>query len=272
MSATHPLAIEALGLARQYRRRDGSTIHALSDVNISVPEGEFVCIVGPSGCGKSTLLQLCAGLDRPTAGIIRTRGTSITGPGPDRGVVFQKDSVFPWMSVLDNVEYGLRCRGVPTAERRSAALHYLARVGLAEVADAWPRELSGGMLKRVAIASVFANGSDVLLLDEPFGALDYVTRHKIHDVLLELWDEIDRRKRTVLFITHDVDEALTLADRILVMRAGKIVDDLRVGSTRPRDDETLAEPAIIALKRKLLEHLGIAHAQVQRDQPIESVT
>ena len=272
MSTTNPLAIEALGLSRQYRRRDGSTIHALSDVNISIPEGEFVCIVGPSGCGKSTLLQLCAGLDRPTTGAIRTRGTPIAGPGPDRGVVFQKDSVFPWMSVLDNVEYGLRCRGVTAAERRSAALHYLARVGLAEVADTWPRELSGGMLKRVAIASVFANGSDVLLLDEPFGALDYVTRHKIHDVLLELWDEVDRRKRTVLFITHDVDEALTLADRILVMRAGKIVDDLRVGSMRPRDDETLAEPVIIALKRKLLEHLGIAHAHVQRDRPIESVT
>jgi len=271
MSPTSPLAIEALGLSRHYRRRDGATIHALSDVNISIAEGEFVCIVGPSGCGKSTLLQLCAGLDRPTAGTIRTRGTPITGPGPDRGVVFQKDSVFPWMSVLDNVEYGLRCRGVLAAERRSAARHYLARVGLSEVANAWPRELSGGMLKRVAIASVFANGSDVLLLDEPFGALDYVTRHQIHDVLLELWDEVDRRKRTVLFITHDVDEALTLADRILVMRAGKIVDDLRVESKRPRDDETLAQPATIALKRKLLEHLGIAHAHVPRDQPIESV-
>ena len=215
-----PLALEAVSLSRNFRRRDGSTIHALSEVNIAIPDGEFVCIIGPSGCGKSTLLQLCAGLDRPSGGTFQARGAPISGPGPDRGVVFQKDSVFPWMSVQDNVEYGLRCRGVPAVERRSLARHYLAKVGLADVAYAWPRELSGGMLKRVAIASVFANGCESSPLDEPFGALDYVTRHKIHDVLLELWNEPDRRKRTVLFITHDVDEALTLADRILVMRMG----------------------------------------------------
>jgi NitT/TauT family transport system ATP-binding protein len=260
MSIANQIALEAITVSRTYTRRDGSVIHALSEVDIAIQEGEFVCIVGPSGCGKSTLLQICAGLDHPTHGSIRTHGTPISGPGPDRGVVFQKDSVFPWMSVLDNVEYGLRCRGVPAAERKAAALHYLARVGLAEVADAWPRELSGGMLKRVAIASVFANGSDVLLLDEPFGALDYVTRHKIHDVLLELWNEVDRAKRTVLFVTHDVNEALTLADRILVMRGGKVVDNLAVEHDRPRDDETLADPAMIAIKRTLLEHLGIGHA------------
>ena len=271
MSAPNELALEASGISRQYRRRDGSIINALSNVKLSIPEGEFVCIVGPSGCGKSTLLQLCAGLDRPTSGTIRARGISIAGPGPDRGVVFQKDSVFPWMSVIDNVEYGLRCRGIGASDRRKTALHYLARVGLAEVAHAWPRELSGGMLKRVAIASVFANGSDILLLDEPFGALDYVTRHKIHDVLLELWNEVDRRKRTVLFITHDVDEALTLADRILVMRGGRLIDDLRVESKRPRDDETLAKPVMISLKRKLLEHLGIAHTNASRDQAVESI-
>lgn len=260
MSVANQTALEAITVSRAYTRRDGSIIQALSEVDIAIEEGEFVCIVGPSGCGKSTLLQLCAGLDHPTKGSIRTHGVPISGPGPDRGVVFQKDSVFPWMSVLDNVEYGLRCRGVPAAERRAAALHYLARVGLAEVADAWPRELSGGMLKRVAIASVFANGSDVLLLDEPFGALDYVTRHKIHDVLLELWNEVDRAKRTVLFVTHDVNEALTLADRILVMRSGKVVDNIRVEHGRPRDDETLAEPSMIAIKRTLLGHLGIGHA------------
>jgi len=260
MPIENQLALEARAVSRRYNRRDGSTIHALSDIDVSVREGEFVCIVGPSGCGKSTLLQICAGLDRPTSGSIQMRGVSISSPGPDRGVVFQKDSVFPWMSVLNNVEYGLRCRGVAATERKAAALHYLSRVGLAEVADAWPRELSGGMLKRVAIASVFANGSDVLLLDEPFGALDYVTRHKIHDVLLELWDEVDRAKRTVLFVTHDVDEALTLADRILVMRSGRVIDDLPVDFDRPRTDETLADPSMIAIKRTLLEHLGIGHA------------
>lgn len=259
MSSAEKFALEAQSVSRTYTRGDGSTIHALSEVSIAIPEGEFVCIVGPSGCGKSTFLQMCAGLDRPTRGSILTHGKPITQPGPDRGVVFQKDSVFPWMSVLDNVEYGLACRGVAAAERKKTAQHYLTRVGLSHVERSWPRELSGGMLKRVAIASVFANGSEVLLLDEPFGALDYVTRHKIHDVLLELWDEADRKRRTVLFVTHDVDEALTLADRILVMREGKIVDDLRVDSKRPRSEETLTEPSIIAIKRKLLKHLGIAH-------------
>jgi NitT/TauT family transport system ATP-binding protein len=187
--------------------------------------------------------------------------------------VFQKDSVFPWMSVIENVEYGLRCRGVPAPERRQTALRYLGRVGLMEVAQAWPRELSGGMLKRVAIASVFANGSEILLLDEPFGALDYVTRHKIHDVLLELWDEIDRSKRTILFVTHDVDEALTLADRILVMRAGRVVDDFRVESARPRTEESLSEPAVLALKRRLLDHLGLGHGTHRLHQvPAEVAT
>jgi NitT/TauT family transport system ATP-binding protein len=255
----HP-ALEISAVSRSYTRRDGKAVRALSNVSVSIAEGEFVCIVGPSGCGKSTLLQICAGLDKPTSGSIRARGAEIAGPGPDRGVVFQKDSVFPWMSVLQNVEYGLKCRGVAPSNRREAALHYLSRVGLGDVVQAWPRELSGGMLKRVAIASVFANGSEILLLDEPFGALDYVTRHKIHDVLIELWGEVDRRKRTVLFVTHDVDEALTLADRILVMRAGQVVDDFQVESARPRDEEALSAPETLVLKRRLLDHLGIGHA------------
>jgi NitT/TauT family transport system ATP-binding protein len=260
MVASTRLALEMNGVTRAYKRRDGSAIHALSDVTIAIPEGEFVCIVGPSGCGKSTLLQIYAGLSRPTSGVVKAHGAKVTGPGPDRGVVFQKDSVFPWMSVVDNVEYGLRCRGVAAAERRRVALDYLRRVGLSGVAQAWPRELSGGMLKRVAIASVFANGSEILLLDEPFGALDYVTRHKIHDVLLNLWDESDRARRTVLFVTHDVDEALTLADRILVMRSGAVVDDLPVETSRPRSEESLSNPLMVALKSKLLDHLGIGHS------------
>ena len=266
----HP-AIEFEAVSRSYTRRDGTSIRALSDVSLTILEGEFVCIVGPSGCGKSTLLQICAGLDQPTSGVVRAGGASIHGPGPDRGVVFQKDSVFPWMTVIDNVEYGLKCRGVPAAERQEAARLYLGRVGLAEVPQAWPRELSGGMLKRVAIASVFANGSRILLLDEPFGALDYVTRHKIHDVLLDLWDEsTDTTRRTVLFVTHDVDEALTLADRILVMRQGRVIDDLPVGASRPRFEESLSEPSMVALKRRLLDHIGLGHFAPQT-QPAELV-
>ena len=253
-------ALEFAGISRHYLRRDGLAIRALTDLTINVAEGEFVCIVGPSGCGKSTLLQICAGLDQPTSGVVKAQGAPVTAPGPDRGVVFQKDSVFPWMTVINNVEYGLKCRGVPSTERRKVARLYLERVGLADVAGAWPNELSGGMLKRVAIASVFANGSPILLLDEPFGALDYVTKHKIHDVLLDLWDDGgSTARRTVLFVTHDVDEALTLADRILVMRAGEIVDDLRVDSIRPRTEENLSDPAVIATKRRLLTHLGLGH-------------
>ena len=185
---TSPRMIEFVHVRREYTRADGGHVTAVDDVSLIVPEGEFVCLIGPSGCGKSTLLQLLAGLDAPTSGSIVLKAKEIDGPGPERGMVFQRDSVFPWMRVIDNVEYGLKCRGVRAAERRRIAREYLVRVGLAHVEGAWPRELSGGMLKRVAIAAVFANGGEVLLLDEPFGALDYVTRRQLHDVLLALWE------------------------------------------------------------------------------------
>jgi NitT/TauT family transport system ATP-binding protein len=162
------------------------------------------------------------------------------------------------MRVIDNVEYGLKCRGVPAAERRAIARSYLAQVGLAHVERAWPRELSGGMLKRVAVATVFANGGRVLMLDEPFGALDYVTRRQLQDVLLNLWSaDKSGLRRTVLFVTHDVDEALVLADRILVFRSGSQVDDIAVASARPRTTDSLLEPDMIAIKRKLLHHIGL---------------
>ncbi len=164
--------IELVHVSRSFRRADGQVVKAVDDISLLVGEGEFVCLVGPSGCGKSTLLQMVAGLLDPSHGQIAVAGKEISGPGRERGMVFQKDSVFPWMRVIDNVEYGLRCRGIPAARRRDIARLYLERVGLAHVERAWPRELSGGMLKRVAIATVFANGGSVLLLDEPFGALD----------------------------------------------------------------------------------------------------
>src|SRR5580698_8067660 len=203
--------IELVHLARNYTLADGQRVSAVDDGSLIVPEGEFVCRIGPSGCGKSTLLQMIAGLVGPSSGAIVIDGKEIDGPGRERGVVFQKDSVFPWMRVIDNVEYGLKCRGRPRDERTAMATRYLDLVGLGHVARAWPRELSGGMLRRVAIATVFANGGSVLLLDEPFGALDYVTRHQLHDVLLSLWEETGgAKRRTVLFVTHDVDEALLL--------------------------------------------------------------
>jgi NitT/TauT family transport system ATP-binding protein len=221
--------IELVEVGRAYTRADGQPVKAVDNVSLTVPEGEFVCLIGASGCGKSTLLQMIAGLIGPSSGAVVVDGKEIDGPGRDRGMVFQGDSVFPWMRVVDNVEYGLKCRGVGAAERRSVARDYLKRVGLAHVERAWPRELSGGMLKRVVIAAVFANGGRVLLLDEPFGALD-------------------------------VDEALTLADRIVAMRSGAVVDDIPVRAARPRDTDSLLLPEMVAIKHKLLGHLGLERA------------
>ena len=256
--------IELVGVGRAYTRADGQTIKAVDDVSLIVPEGEFTCLIGPSGCGKSTLLHMVAGLTAPSSGAIVVDGREIDGPGRDRGVVFQRDSVFPWMRVVDNVEYGLRCGGVGKGERRRIARDYLKRVGLGHVERSWPRELSGGMLKRVAIAAVFANGGRVLLLDEPFGALDYVTRRQLQDVLLDLWEEPGRAVPTVLFVTHDVDEALTLADRIIAMRAGAIVDDIPVRAARPRDTDSLLTPDMVAIKHRLLGHLGLERGLTRR--------
>jgi NitT/TauT family transport system ATP-binding protein len=252
--------IELVHVERSFRRADGQTVKAVNDISFVIPEGEFVCLVGQSGCGKSTLLQILAGLLEPSDGDVVVGGRPVEGPGPDRGVVFQKDSVFPWMRVIDNVEYGLKCRGVAATERREIARQYLGHVGLSHVENAWPRELSGGMLKRVAIATVFANGGRVLMLDEPFGALDYVTRLQLQRVLLDLWDtDGARKRRTVLFVTHDVDEALALADRIMVFRGGGMIDDIKVAADRPRTPDSLLRPEMVEIKRKLLHHLGLDH-------------
>ena len=245
-------------VSRTFKRADGQVVTAVDHVSAHVREGEFVCFVGPSGCGKTTLLQMVSGLLTTSDGAISVGSKAISGPGPDRGFVFQKDSVFPWMRVIDNVEYGLKQRGVSARTRRQTAERYLRLVGLSHVAGAWPKELSGGMLKRVAIATVFANRSDVLLLDEPFGALDYVTKRQLHDVLLDLWaDAPGGRRRTVLFVTHDVDEALLLADRIVVIKEGRLVDDIDVDAVRPRNTDTLASPEVLEIKHKLLVHLGL---------------
>jgi NitT/TauT family transport system ATP-binding protein len=256
-SSAQPM-IRAVKVSQVFERADGQEVRAVSDLSVSIRAGQFVCVVGPSGCGKSTLLQMVSGLLLPSEGRLEMDGRPITGPSPERGVVFQKDSVFPWMRAIDNVEYGLKCRGMPKAERRPIARRYLAMVGLSNVANAWPRELSGGMLKRVAVATVFANGASVLLLDEPFAQLDYVTKRQLHDVLLALWAETSGgMRRTVLFVTHDVDEALTLADRILVMHSGRLIDDLTIAAARPRTTDSLLLPEMVRLKHILLAHLGL---------------
>lgn len=257
---TSPMIV-LTGVSRIFRRADGRLVRAVTDITFEIPQGQFVCLVGPSGCGKSTLLQMIAGLLLPSNGSIRVADSFVTEPSPERGVVFQKDSVFPWMRVVDNVEYGLKCRGMAKGERRTIAREYLRLVGLSHVEDAWPRELSSGMLKRVAVAAVFANGASVLLLDEPFGSLDYVTKRQLHDVLLRLWAQSDgENRRTVLFVTHDVDEALTLADRILVLHSGRLVDDLGIGVPRPRTADSLLMEEMMQRKHELLAHLGLEGA------------
>jgi NitT/TauT family transport system ATP-binding protein len=212
----------------------GSTVQALVDINLSIYKEEFVCIVGPSGCGKSTLLYLIAALDRPTSGRILVEGELVTKPNPKVGMVFQPDSVFPWLSVRDNVAFGPVIRGVPEEEVRWITRNYIEMVGLQGFENSLPRQLSGGMKKRVDVARAFANNPDILLMDEPFGALDAMTKEKLQIELLRIWDT---ERKTVLFVTHDLEEALVLGSRIVVMsRAPNTIQTiLDVPFERPRD-------------------------------------
>lgn len=207
-------------------------VNALENFSARVQPGEIVAIIGGSGCGKSTLLRAVAGLDRATAGAIVLDGETITAPHEKIGIIFQEPRLLPWLSVADNVAFGLMDK--PAARRRQRALAALSRVGLAEKADAWPRELSGGQAQRVAIARALVPQPEVLLLDEPFSALDAFTRADLQDHLLDLWADT---RPTLVLVTHDVDEAVVLADRILVMkpRPGRLFDEIKVDLTRPRD-------------------------------------
>jgi len=231
-----------------------SRFKVLDEVSVQVEPGELVCLLGPSGCGKSTLLGALAGHLRPSAGQLRLDGQAIDGPDPQRGLVFQQHTLFPWKTVLDNVAHGLKMKGVPRAERERAAKAMIAEVGLAGFERRHPFELSGGMQQRVEIARVLVNRPRVLLMDEPFGALDALTRSRMQELLLELWTGL---RTTVLFVTHDIDEALFLADRVLVLgpRPGRIVEELRVDFERPRRAALLTEPGFVALKRRCLELL-----------------
>ncbi|MFD4754550.1 MULTISPECIES: ABC transporter ATP-binding protein [unclassified Streptomyces] len=214
----------------------GGAFTALDRLSLDIAEGEFVAVVGPSGCGKSTLLNLAAGLDAPSGGEVLVDGVPVRGPGPDRGVVFQQYALFPWLTVRGNVEFGLRLTRLPAAERRRRADHAIALVGLGDFADALPRTLSGGMKQRCALARAYAVDPAVLLMDEPFGALDALTRVRSQEQLLATWT---RERRTVLFVTHDVDEAVYLAGRVVVMaaRPGRVHRVVEVPLPRPRTEE-----------------------------------
>lgn len=232
-------------------RDHGRDEQALKDIDLTISDGSFVCVLGRSGCGKTTLLKLIAGLYLPQSGEIRLGGTAITGPDTDRGVVFQNDTLFPWMTALKNVQFGIRQarREIPKAEARRLAMEYLDMVGMADCADRYPFQLSGGMQQRVAIARALAMDTEVLLLDEPFGALDTRNRRELQELLERLWCVTSGRK-TVVFITHDIEEAALLADRILYMTPGRIAADIPVDLRRPRREQREQSGA---LKHRLLE-------------------
>jgi NitT/TauT family transport system ATP-binding protein len=223
-------------------------------VHFTVRTGEFICILGPSGCGKSTLLGALAGHLQPSHGQLLMNGQPVGGPGPDRGMVFQHHTLFPWRNVIDNVAFGLKMRGVEKSERRQQAKEILQLVGLQGFEQRWPSQLSGGMQQRVEIARVLVNRPNLLLMDEPFGALDAQCRMEMQQLLLNIWGRI---RTTVLFVTHDIDEAIFLADRILVMspRPGRIIEDLRVNFARPRHTDIVTSPEFMHLKRHCLELL-----------------
>ena len=214
----------------------GATFTALGGVDLDIADQEFVTVVGPSGCGKSTLMSMAAGLQEPDSGSVLVDGKPVRGPGPDRGVIFQQYALFPWLTVRQNVEFGLKLASVPADERRRRTDDAIGLVGLGEFADALPKTLSGGMKQRCAIARAYAVDPQVLLMDEPFGALDALTRVQLQDQLLRTWSQ---EKRTVLFITHDVDEAVYLANRVVVMAAGpgRIHRVIDVDLPYPRTEE-----------------------------------
>ncbi|WP_181703804.1 ABC transporter ATP-binding protein [Chthonobacter albigriseus] len=234
---------------------------ALDRVSFEVPENQFCVLVGPSGCGKSSLLYLIAGLHEVTNGTIAVNGKQVDEPGRDRGMVFQSYTLFPWLTVRENVEYGPKRQGMDAATRRAIADRFLAEVGLTQFADHHPSQLSGGMKQRVAIARALANDPDVLLMDEPFGALDSQTRGVMQKLLLRVWEH---SHKTVLFVTHDIDEAILLGDRVLVMtaRPGRIKADLLVDIPRPRSMDMVLEPEFIALKRKII---GLLHDEIDEE-------
>ena len=235
--------ISLRNVCRTFIGATGEKIEALKDVNLEVEDefapdgrnlGEFCVLLGPSGCGKSTILRMIAGLDFPTQGEVIMNGQRVTGPGSDRGMVFQKYTSFAWLTVARNIEYGLAIKGTPEAERREMVAHLIQAVGLSGFENAYPHTLSGGMQQRVAIARSLAVRPQVLLMDEPFGALDAQTRNEMQDLLLRIWEET---AATVLFVTHDVAEAVFLADRMYIVsaRPGTIAEDISVPFGRPRD-------------------------------------
>jgi len=233
------------------------TIHALSDASLTIAKGEFVCLIGASGCGKSTLLRIMAGFEQPSSGHALMWDKPIEGPDPSRGMVFQDYALFPWLSVRDNIGFGPTSRGLGRSDVKNTVDKFVELVGLQKFANAYPHQLSGGMKQRVAIARVLANDAELVLMDEPFGALDAMTRERLQDELLDIWQ---RTKLTVVFVTHSIEEAIFLADRVVVMTPGpgRIESDNQLDLPRPRD---VASPEFNAIRRVLGAKLHSHHAK-----------
>ena len=255
MAAEHALPIlEAAHVTKRFDVQ-GRPIMALEDASLTIRKGEFVCLIGPSGCGKSTLLRMIAGFEPVSEGRLHMWGKPVEAPGPDRGMVFQDYGLFPWLTVAGNVGFGPAARGRPAAEVADTTRRFVDMVGLSKFAEAYPHQLSGGMKQRVAIARVLANEAEMVLMDEPFGALDAMTRENLQQELLDIWQ---RTRLTVIFVTHAIEEAILLADRIVVMSPGpgRIVADERVALPRPRDP---TDPDFNALRRRFSALLGGHH-------------
>ncbi len=248
---TAPL-LQVRGVAKRFAGQHGQSTLALQATDLAVAENDFITILGPSGCGKSTLLRIVAGLETQSEGEVLLDGARITGAGADRGMVFQSYTLFPWLTVLDNVCFGLRERGLPREEQLAIAHDFIAKVGLKGFANHFPKQLSGGMQQRTALARALANNPRMLLMDEPFGALDHQTRELMQELLLGLWEQ---QRKTVLFVTHDIDEAVFMASRVVVMsaRPGRIKLDRPVPLAHPRHYSVKTSAAFSELKAELTE-------------------
>lgn len=261
-----PHLLEISGLYKRFRSKAGEVV-ALQNINLNVHRREFMCVLGQSGCGKSTLIRILAGLETPSEGSVLVDGNPITGPGRERGMVFQSYTLFPWLTVKQNVMFGPRMAGKDHSTNEAEARQWLELVGLEKFENSYPHQLSGGMKQRAAIARALANEPRILLMDEPFGALDPQTRQQMQAYLLQIWKNIDI---TIFFITHDLDEAIFLSDRILVLdpRPGRVREIVEVPVPRPRDHEQLRSPEFLATKQHLetIIHPEDGHQKPQLDR------
>ena len=262
MAGNSAVKVKIDKVEKKFNGRNGEMV-ALNGVSLDIKENEFVCVVGPSGCGKSTLLNIIAGLLEPTSGQVTVDGKVVDGPGPERGVVFQQYALFPWLTVLKNVQFGLKLKGKSEEEAKNEAMKYLKMVDLEQFANAYPKELSGGMKQRVAIARAYAVNPQVLLMDEPFGALDAQTRTQLQTELLNTWE---KEKKTCFFITHDVEEAIILAQRVVIMsaRPGRIKEIVDINIPYPRTQETKMTKEFLDLKNYIWAQVYQEYLEVRK--------